>query len=176
MNNNFEQHKRFNFGKIDAYGNGEKVNSVDIDVYLKDTPNGKEFTASGLVWNSRHDDCVMGGQCLDDLMQYSELANNKLYKKIYKFWTLYHLNGMHAGTKEQEKFIAKHKDDIHNIFKELALHRTYVSTYEATCELLKRHNLYEVQYNGKPYKYGHGWLFYKIPTKDLKEIEKLFEE
>lgn len=175
-----EQYKRFDFGKIDAYGNGRKVNSVDIDIYLKDTPNGKEFTASGLVWNSTHTNCIMGGQCLDTLLKYSELANNELYNKIYKFWTLYHLNGMHAGTKQQEKFIKEHQNELQSVLEELQAENKYnykyISNYEATCELLKRNNLYEVEYNGKPYKYGHGWLFYKIPTKDLKEIEKLFED
>lgn len=50
-----EQYKKFNFGKIDAYGNGRKENGVDIDIYLKDTPNGKKLTASKLYKNCSFD-------------------------------------------------------------------------------------------------------------------------
>lgn len=172
--------KVFYFGKYDFEGKG-KTNSVEIEICLQDKKDGKVFTASGYVWNRTHKDCIMGGQCLDDIADNcKEIANDETFKKIYKFWKLYHLNDMHAGTKEQEKFIAKHQQELKNIFEELQAQKKYsfeyISHYDATCELLKRHNLYEVQYKGKPYKYGHAWLFEKIPAKDLKEIEKLFEK
>lgn len=30
--------------------------------------------------------------------------------------------------------------------------------------------------DGKPYKYGHGWVIFDIPEKDLEEIKNLFAE
>ena len=33
--------------------------------------------------------------------------------------------------------------------------------------------LYEVEHEGKPYKYGHGWLYRPIPAADLARIWNL---
>ena len=52
--------RTFNFGKIDYYGRGRKVNSVEVKVELSDKG---VFTASANIWNSKHTDCVCGGQC-----------------------------------------------------------------------------------------------------------------
>ena len=35
---------------------------------------------------------------------------------------------------------------------------------------LKSLGLYEVMHEGKPYKYGHAWLYRPIPEADLKRI------
>lgn len=69
---------------------------------------------------------------------------------------------MHAGTVEQEKAI-KEWENKGNKYD-----------YKSVCEYLKSINLYEVEYNGKPYKYGLAWLYQAIPEKDLKEIKELF--
>lgn len=81
---------------------------------------------------------------------------------------------MHAGTPEQEKFIAEWE----------AKGNKY--DYSKACEMLKNCGLYEVPLNvdligtrkadGKPYKYGHGWVISYIPEEDLKEIKALFVE
>ena len=90
--------KIFKFGKIDFNGTGRKINDVTVETELKNTDNGPEFTASGNVWNSAHTDIVMGGQCLDDLAKY---IHNPMFKKILRFWKLYHLNGMHPDCEHQ---------------------------------------------------------------------------
>ena len=52
--------------------------------------------------------------------------------------------------------------------------------------MLKNRGLYEVPLNadligtrkadGKPYKYGQGWVIENIPENDLEEIRNLFAE
>lgn len=69
-------------GKVDGYGNGRKTCAVEIEVELTD--DGR-FTASGTVWNSRHTDCIMGGQCLDELAQYPSIKNNPKFKQVYEW-------------------------------------------------------------------------------------------
>lgn len=91
--------KTYQFGKIDYYGNGRKTCLVEVEIELKPTDKGEEFTASGNVWNNLHTDIIIGGQCIDDIWdEYgTQLQNRKLYKEIMDLWKKYHLNGMNAG-------------------------------------------------------------------------------
>ena len=86
--------KTFNFGKKAVANPRIKNNEVTITIELRDTDKGLEFSASGYVWNSKHTDIIMGGQCIDDLGKY--LRGNKVYKEILDLWQKYHLNGMNA--------------------------------------------------------------------------------
>ena len=65
--------KVFEFGKIDFNGKGRKVHRVSVEVNLReeDTNYGYKyysFTASGEIWNARGTDCVVCGQCLDEIL------------------------------------------------------------------------------------------------------------
>ena len=146
------------FGKIDYYGNGRKTNLVTIELELKNKNGVKTFSASGSIWNDLHSDIVCGGQCLDEISNY---IHTPLFEKIHRLWKLYHLNDMHAGTPEQEKAL-----------NDAGL-TGYASDYTKCCDYLKSINLYEVMLNGKPYKFGCGWLTQPIPEQDLKEIENI---
>lgn len=89
-------------GKIDYNGSGRRNCPVEIEIELRGADTDKpELSISGTVWNPKHTDCYMAGQCIDDLMSY--FPNNKVMAEILRLWTLYHLNGMHAGTIAQEK-------------------------------------------------------------------------
>jgi hypothetical protein len=102
----------------------------------------------------------MGGQCLDTLAEY---VDNPLFKAIHMLWKNYHLNDMHAGTIEQEQAIAEW----------VANGNKY--DYNTICEHLQSIGLYEVEVDGKPYKYGHGWLYRAIPEDDLSLIKKIIQ-
>ena len=164
--------KVFNFGKIDFYNNGRKINPVTIEVNLRDTDKGPEFSASGYVWNSKHTDTVCGGQCLDELDIVSTLHNNPLFSKIYRLWKLYHLNGMNAGTARQTKAINEY------------LERTnFRYDYSQMCDYLKSIDLYEdkeylFKYGNelKPYRYGSSWLYHSIPDEDLEVLKELLKD
>lgn len=146
--------KTFQFGKIGLYGK-RKINLVEIEICLNETDK-PVFTANATVWNQNKTDCVLAGQCLDELISY--LKNNKLFMKIYKLWKLYHLNNMHAGTPKQEaaieEYLKEHKYD-----------------YKEICKYLGSINLLED--NG--YKYGSSWLYEPIPENNLKEIRELLK-
>lgn len=181
--------KTFTFGKI-AFNNSRKENLVTIDVELRQaggeevfvyengqkkvtghTPVYVEFAASGNIWNRIATDILCGGQCLDTIAEYREqLEDKETFDLIYAMWKKYHLNGMHAGTPEQEKAVEEWE----------AKGNKYDCT--AVCDMLKKIGLYEVNftgatvgryYNNEPYKYGHGWVIQEIPGNDLLKIEHL---
>ena len=155
--------KTISFGKH-AIWSERKINEVTVEIALKDTANGPEFTASADVWNSKHTDIVMGGQCFDDLKKY--LWGNKLFREIYGLWERNHLNGTNAGTKEQMACLEAHKDEINELD----------GWYKKELNLLKKYNMDVVEHNGKPYKYGTGWIYRPIPDDDLKRIKELLSE
>lgn len=173
--------KVFNFGKIDYMDRGCKDCPVSVTIELHERggeeviKNGKrtgeycnkyiEFSACGDVWNYMHTDIYCGGQCLDEIAKY---VKSPVFRQIYDFWKKYHLNGMRAGTPEQEKIVNEW----------IAAGNKY--DYSAACEMLKRCGLYEVPLNcrligtrnadGMPYKYGSGWVIKDIPKDDLQKI------
>lgn len=151
--------KTFDFGKIDWYGRGRKVNVVTVDVRFEDEAKGPTFSVCADVWNTRRTDIVAGGQILDELSKFKFLGGNELFRKIRRLWKAYHLNDMHAGTPAQEKYLAEH--------------RTWRGDYKKDRECLKEAGLYRVMMDGKPYEYGHAWLYWPIPAEDLAEIKEL---
>lgn len=152
--------KTFNFGKIDFYGRGRKINLVTVTAELTEKENGKpQFSVMGDIWNNTHTDIVCGGQCLDEISKY---IKHPTFKRIYKHWKLYHLNDMRAGTPDQESAIKQWKESGNKY------------DYTAACEYLKSINLYEVEHEGKPYNYGHKWIYASIPEDDLQDIKNLF--
>ena len=154
--------RTFEFGKIDFYGTGRKINAVTVEVTLYQKDEGLVFTASGEVWNNIHTDIVCGGQCLEELREF--LYGNNLFMDIYYLWKNYHLNDMHAGTREQEAFLDGYLSG--------AKKQRYEVDYTERCNILKAHNMYTVAHpvTGQPYSYGHDWIFYEIPKKDIDRI------
>ena len=159
--------RTFNFGKIAAYGT-RKINAVDITIELTEKDGKKVFSASGNVWNTRHTDIIRGGQCLDYIAT-TAIRHNPTFKKIYRLWKNYHLNDMHAGTREQE-------NALNEAVEAGKFPSRSANYYTEHCEYLKSIGLYEVEVDGKPYKYGHGWLLWEIPSEDIAAIEALIKE
>lgn len=162
----------YNLGKIDYLNKGKKINSVDLKIELENEINGftgeeyKSFTVSGNIWSSNHTDICCGGQCLETIAEY--IKNNEEFDFIYDMWQKYHLNGLHAGTKEQESVLKKATENG-------ILSSCGANNYKECCDYLKEIGLYEVEVNGKPYKYGTGWLHENIPEEDLERIEYFIE-
>lgn len=151
--------KTFDFGKI-AYRSNRKANPVEVSISLNTRDGRVEFSASGAIWNHIHTQIYCGGQCLDEIAEY---IHNPKFKTIYRLWKSYHLNAMHAGTKEQEEL-------IHEYFK--AENKRY--DYDEAKKLLEDNNLLTVKLpDGTDYTYGHGWLYEPIPEEDLKTILEL---
>lgn len=184
--------KTFNFGKI-AYTNpNRKANKVAVTMELRTrggeetfvidrktgektitgkTPKYLELSICGAIWNTRCTDICCGGQCLDTIAEYrDQLSEPEVFDMLYTLWKGYHLNGMHAGTPEQEAAVEVWKSQGNRY------------DYTAACEMLKGIGLYEVnytglsvgrRYNNDPYKYGHGWLVQELPGDVLLRVEHM---
>lgn len=90
--------KIFDFGKIDYYEKGAKINSVEV--VLDFTENGDKSLLSicGRIWNSKHTDTICAGQCLDEIAKH---VNTPLFKEVFRIWNLYHLNDMRPECEHQ---------------------------------------------------------------------------
>lgn len=163
-----EKTRKIFLGYTDYEFPGKKVNSVGCEISLKD---GRYFSTCAYIWDSNRKDHLIGGQCLDTINDKClDIKANPIWQKIYRLWKLYHLNDLHAGTAEQEEALDKWRtltSSKDNIDKGTA--------YDKDCEYLKSIGLYEVEYNGKPYQYGTGWLKRDIPEEDLNQIKELLE-
>ena len=144
--------RTINFGKI-AYDGNRKINQVEVRIELKECKDGPVFSACAYVWNSRHTDCVAGGQCIDTLYKY--FRGNIDYMNIYELWARNHLNNMHAGTVLQEKALDKAGREGYD-----------VSDYCKQCQYLQKEGLYE----DHGYEYGTSWLYRPISSEDLELI------
>jgi len=151
--------KTFDFGKFDYGRRGRRTNRITVTARLESKGGYAVFTASGDIWNCRGTDIVCGGQCLDEI---AEFVKDPAFMKIYGYWKLYHLNDMHAGTPEQEKYLKEN--------------RTWRNDYDKDCECLKKAGLYEVELDGKPYRYGTKWLMWAIPDDVVAEMEAFLSE
>jgi hypothetical protein len=128
-----------------------------------DMKNGQYvFSATAQLRKSKS--WVEEGQCIDHA---AELIKNPILDEINELWKLYHLNDMHPGTREQEAALDE------GVAKGLLPGRN-ADYYTQHCDYLKSVGLYEVDYGGAPYKYGHGWLLWTIPDEDIQKIQILF--
>lgn len=138
-----------------------KRNTIQIELTLENTSSGYKFAASGAIWNQNMTDWRTGGQNIDSILKLARKGNLSksalaVLEEISDLWEKYHLNSMRPGTEEQEKAL-----------------EGFFGNYEACSNRLKELGLFEVQYNGKPYKYGHGRIYKPIPEEDLARIWNL---
>ena len=186
-----EKSRTFTFGKVAAWPTNRKANEVQVTVSLRTNEYGEKcFVASGKVWNTRHTDCIGGGQNLDEIHKW--FGEDPLFCEIYALWKKYHLNDFNSGTYRQE--IALH-EETERINAENAKNGkppisplTHAVQYDEACDFLKSIGLYYdslgkdevIICNGegekntrKRYAYGTGWILRRIPEADMKRIESL---
>ena len=155
--------------KVAINGNKKRSNLVTVNIELRRLENGKpEFSACGTVWNATKTDGIRGGQCIDELAspaymkQYPKDIRDFMSELKY-LWTNYHLNGMYAGTPEQERLVKAYFKKTGEGFE-----------YGKAINYLKKIKKHIVLHNGQKYQYGSGWLTHDIPKADFERIEKLF--
>ena len=158
-------HKTIHFGEIDYNRTGRRINAVSVEIRLDDG----RLSICGTIWNSRHTDCLCGGQCLDEIFKY--LHENALFREIYGYWKNWHLNDMRAGTRKQENAIREYRKT--NPYKTS-------DTYGENCEYLKSIGLLtdnladDEEFSVREgYKYGSGWVTWRIPEDVIRRIEEI---
>jgi len=132
-----------------------------------------EFSASGQFDRS-------AGQCLEDIA--AAYPHDAKVSRIVAVWRLYHLNGMSAGTAEQDAHLDKRRAEYPDDLKNAPYNGDHYSWALGT---LKAAGLYEVPAAGlvatgglpaevasgaRGYRYGERWLFRAIPAAIVAEI------
>ena len=149
--------KTFDFGKVDYYGRGRKINKVDVTVRLYDKDDGHVvLSIDGGFWNGRGTDYICCGQCLDEI---AEFIDNPLFRKIHGWWKSFHNNSMHFGNEKQEAYLKSKGVSIHD--------------YEAGLAALKAAGM---EKDSDGVEYGHKWYWHPIPDDVLSEIKALLSE
>ena len=149
--------KTFNFGKVDYYGRGRRINKVDVTVRLRDEDDGHVvLSIDGGFWNGRGTDYVHCGQCLDTI---AEFVHNPLFRKIHGWWKNFHNNGAHFGNEKQEAYLKSKGVSIHD--------------YGAGLAALKAAGM---EKDSDGVEYGHKWYWHPIPDDVLSEIKALLSE
>ena len=145
--------KRISFGNVSVKGGKSgKYFALSVRIALYGKMSRPTFTAMASVG------ARFSGQCLDDVV-----CNDPLFVAIRRLWKAYHLNDMHAGTVEQEACLKAARNSGELIGSDL--------DDEVKC--LKAKRLYIVKVDGKPYRYGSGWLYRSIPKEDIKIIRRI---
>lgn len=136
-----------------------------IEWELEPKENGLEFSATGEFNRG-------AGQCLEEIAR--AYPQDAKVARIVAVWRKYHLNGMSAGTAEQDAFLTAHESE-----------RGALDYYSWACAALKTAGLYEVSGAGliatgglpaevasgaRGYRYGERWLFHAIPADVIAEI------
>ena len=149
--------KTFDFGKVDYYGRGRRVNKVDVTVRLYDKGDGRVVLGiMGGFWNGRGTDYVCCGQCLDEI---AEFVSDPLFKKIYGWWKEWHNTDMHLGNEKQEAYLKSKGVSVHD--------------YGAGLAALKAAGM---EKDSDGIEYGRKWYWHPIPEPILSEIKKLLSE
>ena len=118
-----------------------------------------EFSASGLILSLKKGLVVNEGQCMEQIRRL--IPGNGRFRRIYRLWRLYHHNASRPGTREQREAVEQYRK------------RKPECEYEDVCSYLKLVGLYEVDYQGRPFRYGSRALYEPIPKSDLREMMRL---
>lgn len=125
-----------------------------IDIEITHINGYPEFSISGDYANGF-------GQCDGHIK-----PKNETQSKLLSMWHEHHLNGMTAGTPEQEQLILKGLET-----KELK-----TSSYDDVVSFLKKHKKYSVFYKKKKYQYGTGWIRHDLPLDIIAQINNVCDE
>jgi hypothetical protein len=102
-----------------------------------------------------------------NLRKYGYGWDAALVEQFRNYWKRWNLNDLRAVTVEQMDAIREGKRT--GELKDNA-------SYDDACAFLKSKGLYQVEHNGKEYKYGHAWLYEAVPDSVLEFFSTLPEE
>lgn len=124
-----EKDKKISFNKI-AFQNKRKTNLVELTLGLSEPkifkvynkkavylePQGLGFSASGTVWNHIKTDCIMAGQCIDNIPS-DQIENKELFYKIMDIWKKFHLKTFLYHNPKDNKIPLSAFEEINNLLK-----------------------------------------------------------
>lgn len=155
------------------------------NVFVKIRFDGRELSITGVIAPTRRGDADCCGQITDELSEITDFGpgwDAKMVKRLQAIWERWHLNGMRAGTKRQQKILEANADKLTGFInrygqaleiledagaqpdRELPGINQYVRRLkeirpdEPVRELIR-------QAHETGYSYGSQWLFEPVPEK-----------
>ena len=150
----------FNLGKVDYNNSGRRNCMATLELSW----DGSRFSLRASIWNPRHTDIYMGGQCIEEVIAY--FPHHPLAQRLAAIWREWHLNDMIAGSPAQEAWLAA--NPVTAVYPE--------SHYTKACAALTAAGINPdpgYLHNGKPYAYGSAWLKRDIPADIAAELDNL---
>lgn len=108
---------------------------------------------------------ICGWQCSQDIFMFFSSHPQEMTKEnaelldLLKLWRRWHLNDLRAGTKVQTDALS-------------AWEGYPEADYKASCDYLESIGLLEE----RGYRYGHAWLFERVPNEVLNQLTDIFKE
>ena len=140
--------KVVNPGSIKTYGDRWAKVYVNIEYNAEDD----ELSITGVVGPLSSGNAIGScGQIQDELLNIEKYEDGWDYDKVRKLqhvWENYHLNGMHAGTMEQERLVREY-------FQDNDMRYDYQKAYDYLKSINMHHHL--------DVHYGYQWLHWPIP-------------
>ncbi len=136
-------------------------NKVVAECEIENKNNNLTFSMSGEYQGSM-------GQCFNDVEPETDEQ-----QELIDLWHMWHLNGMHAGTEEQEKAL---KSKEFTKWKE-SLNPYPESDYDCKVLYLKNIAMLVVPHPKTkiPYTYGTAWLTRELPEDFEEDLENLLD-
>lgn len=136
---------------VTDYATGEKIDGGDALV----------LSVCGWL---RYDGSEYGGQCLDEIKRVLDEVGLKseVVDRIVPLWERWHLNDLTPGSFRQTQIVDRLKADGGR------------ADYDTACAVLRAQGCYaddRLVIDGKPYEYGMKWLFRRLPTEVVNEVE-----
>lgn len=133
----------------------------------------RHFSAQGTILDMSHREpgdssrplCVAAGQCLPTMLEwFPQLSQCERFMTLYALWDRWHLHDMCAGTPEQMEYLRKTFGAVRSV------------SYDDACQSLKTVGLYTVDLDGKPYTYGHAWIFEELPDEVVTLLSAICDD
>ena len=139
--------------------------------YLFDRNQQWELSISGVEGPTRNGDAYGGcGQCRDLPIEiYADGWDADMVDRLRDIWKRWHLNGMRAGSPNQEEWMRANPYDRDRHGSD---HYAWVTGALAQAGLNPDPN-YARGVDGRPYSYGSAWLYEPVPAEVLQWLNDL---
>jgi hypothetical protein len=142
----------------------QKIVNPKDNTYCQIRIDGGELSICGVVNATEDGNADTCGQIQP--IEGGALKEGWTEDKLAEFnavWDKWHLNHMKAGTPEQHRYLDTLPD------------QPLVDWYDWACDELKKVDLYEVQRDGNPYRFGSAWLRHTLPQDVIDFLADLPE-
>lgn len=130
--------------------------------------DGKDALVLSVCGSVKFDGSEYAGQCVDDIQRVLAECGlrSEVVDRIVPLWKRWHLNDLTPGSYRQEQIVRQARAE------------GWPADYDTACAILRDHGCYaddQLIVDGKPYEYGHKWLFRRLPNEVVNEVNYILD-